>query len=214
MPIKYIEGNVDLHGRYLTEIPEFLKDVEIRNDFRISKNQLTSLKNSPRVVKGTFNCNLNKIPNLSGAPDSVHTFYCDRNRLLSLEGAPQEVTGSFFCSVNPLMTLKGIPTKIGGSFYCNFSRLKSLEYGPTEVGRMENKDVYKEYACSRNKLKNLIGAPKVIYGNFSCDENELQSLEGIPEIVYGNFDISGNRGKQFTKADILAVCDVKKRIFL
>lgn len=215
MPRKYITGYVNLGKYYLTEIPEFIKDVEIRGDLIVNHNNLTSLKNSPRIVMGSFNCHNSKVHTLLGAPDSVHNFFCDKNKIESLEGAPSEVTGTFICSNNPsLKTLKGAPTKIGNSFYCNYSGLKSLEFGPTVVGSPKNKDEDNEYTCSRNKLKNLIGSPKVIYGDFYCDENELESLEGIPEMIYGSLDISGNRGTKFTKADILEVCDVKKRIFL
>lgn len=88
---KIIRGDVILKTLYLKELPEWLADVEVKNDFICSYNQLTSLKGSPRIVRGTFKCVGNRLTSLEGAPEIVgETFDCSNCRLTSLVGAPQK----------------------------------------------------------------------------------------------------------------------------
>ena len=75
------KGNLDLNGMNLTKLPDILKDII--------------------TVSGYFDCSLNKLKSLTGAPKTVGgDFACTQNQLTSLTGAPKTVGGDFFCFYN------------------------------------------------------------------------------------------------------------------
>ena len=220
MPKKYIEGEVDISGLYLTEIPDFLSDVECSGEFDCSNNYLTSLNGMPKFKKVPIH-----IKNMS--------IYCYENKSLkSLYGVPTEVRGSLLCNACGITELKDGPTRVGLHFDCSGNQLKNLLNGPTDVGlnyicsnnplkslagapKQIGDDVKNEceFHCDSCGLKSLAGAPKVIHGDFHCDANKLESLEGIPEIVTGNFYIRWNKGRQFSKGEIYAACEVEGEVY-
>jgi len=210
---KYIEGNVDISGLYLQRIPDFLSDVEISGHFFCSDNFLVSLEGLPPIIGGLFNCSHNKqLTSLKGLKSTVITdgIQCVGCGLKSLEGSPSSIGGGFFSAGNQLKSLELGPTSVEGFYDCSNNPLKTLVGAPTQIGTSEKKGYF---MCERTKIKSLVGAPTVVYGDFSCGENELTSLEGIPKLVTGMFDISGNKGKTFTRKEILAVCEVGGKIF-
>jgi hypothetical protein len=123
--LKKVNGYVILKGGLWTEIPEWLKDVEITGYFNCSCNKLTTLKNCPQKIGGGFSCS--------------------NNELTTLEGCPKNIGGSFYCYNNLLTTLKGCPKNIGWVFDCSYNQLKSLEGCPEFVGG--------DFSCSNNKVK-------------------------------------------------------------
>ena len=54
------------------------------------------------------------------------------------------------------------------------------------------REVEGSFACSKNHLTSLEGAPKYVGGGFDCHNNQLTSLEGAPEYVGGYFDCASN----------------------
>ncbi len=125
---------VDLSKRDLTELPDFSK-VIVKGFFDCSINQLTSLKGAPKKVTGFFNCNENQLENLMGASSEVDgDFYCDRNQLITLKGAPVKVGSSFSCVKNMLETLEGAPDEVGMHFHCRYNKLKSFKGKPNKIG--------------------------------------------------------------------------------
>jgi hypothetical protein len=60
--------------------------------------------------------------------------------------------------------------KVIGDFYCGSNELETLEYSPENVVN---------FSCNNNKLKTLIGMPKIISNNFDCSNNDLISMEGF-----------------------------------
>ena len=74
-------------------------------------------------------------------------------------------------------------------------------------------DVGRFFICSYNKLTSLNNSPKTVGGYFSCSNNNLTSLVGAPTSVGGAFNC-GNNSVQFTEAQVRAVCDVKKRVYV
>jgi len=123
--LKEVYGTVLLSGGKWTEIPAWLKDVEIEIDFVCSNNQLTSLKNCPQKIGVNF--------------------YCSNNKLTSLVGCPQKIEGDFSCFVNKLISLEGGPKTVKYGFNCAKNNLESLDYCPKTVGRA--------FLCSNNKIK-------------------------------------------------------------
>jgi hypothetical protein len=89
-----VDGDVDLWGKSLTELPLVFNKVS--GSFRCSNNRLTSLKGSPKWVGRYFDCG--------------------NNRLASLEFSPDYVGGYLDCRYNPL-TDNYCDTEIGGCFY-------------------------------------------------------------------------------------------------
>ena len=95
------KGDLNLHGLHLTVLPDILKDITVGGHFDCSVNKLTSLEGAPKTVGGDFLCSVNKLTSLINAPSSVGgDFYCSYNLLTSLEGAPETVGGDFYCGYN------------------------------------------------------------------------------------------------------------------
>lgn len=110
---------LDIQSNGLTELPEILRDLEIRGSFYCNHNNLTSLKNCPIFVGRIFNCSHNKLTSLIGAPEYVgRHFYCNRNNLTTLKGVPKKIYGTFLCNNNLLTNLNHCPTKVDGNFEC------------------------------------------------------------------------------------------------
>ena len=102
--LKKVNGYVWLTGGKWTEIPAWLKDVEIERDFNCSANKLKTLKNCPRHIGVSL--------------------LCFSNRLISLKGCPKEIRGLFNCEYNQLISLEGCPEIIGANYYCGHNKVK------------------------------------------------------------------------------------------
>jgi len=197
------EGDVDLHGRGLIELPNL---GIVKGFLDVSGNKLTTLEGAPQKVGRHFNCNDNRLTSLEGAPQEVGGgFYCEDNQLTSLKGSPQEVGGCMDAGNNQLITLEGAPQKVGGYFSCNDNQLTSLEGAPQEVGggfycgsnqltTLEGapQKVGKDFYCGDNRLTSLEGTPKEVGGHFNCNDNQLTSLEGAPQKLGGDLHCAGN----------------------
>lgn len=80
--LKKVNGTVYLNGKQWTEIPEWLKDAEITGNFDCSRNKLTFLEGSPKIIRGYFNCSYNQLTSLEGCPENVGGgFYCGNNKI-------------------------------------------------------------------------------------------------------------------------------------
>ena len=78
---------------------------------------------------------------------------------------------------------------------------------------LKNVTVGRNFFCSNNKLTSLINSPSIVVGGFYCGSNQLISLKGAPKTVGDNF-FCGLNPVKFTREQVRAVCDVKKRIFV
>ena len=78
---------------------------------------------------------------------------------------------------------------------------------------LKNVTVGRNFFCSNNKLTSLINSPSIVVGGFYCGSNRLISLKGAPKTVGDNF-FCGLNPVKFTREQVRAVCDVKKRIFV
>ena len=144
--LKKVNGVVWLKGGQWTEIPAWLKDVEIKESFHCSFNKLTTLKNCPHKIKGYVDCQYNQLTSLEGSPETVGgSFWCYNNQLTSLEGSPETVGENFSCSNNKLVSLEGCPETIGEYFSCSHNELTSLEGCPENIGG--------NFLCYNNKVK-------------------------------------------------------------
>lgn len=113
------------------------------------------------------------------------------------------VSGNFSCSDLHIKSLKGSPEKVDGNFTCSYcSNIISLEGSTQEVGG--------DFNCSHcENLTSLKGSPKKINKHFDCTFCfNLTSLEGGPQEIYGDFDGFYN-SKNFTKDDVIKICNVK-----
>lgn len=147
---------------------------------------ITSLKGSPKIVKGQFFCSSNELTSLEYGPEEVDDFRCFNNHLTSLKGAPKKVYGNFNCKLNKLTSLEGFPEGFPeGIFDCSFNLLTSLEGSP------EIFDGYR-FCCDCNPLISLKGAPRKVTGSFHCLYSQITSLEGAPEEIGDYFDCSHN----------------------
>ena len=186
-----IDGNVDLYGMDLIELPDF-SEIKVRGDFSCHYNKLTALKGAPSEVGGNFECNDNKLKDLVGAPqDIVGDFDAFGNQLETLNGGPKKVKGAFNVHNNHLVNLKGAPEIVGKYFWCSNNRLETLEGAPLRVEG--------SFFCDDNKLVDLKHAPREVGGGFICKGNQLESLEGKPEYIGENFGIEEEVLKKLEK---------------
>jgi len=96
-----------------------------------------------------------------------------------------DIDGDFDCRSKNLTDFKGV--KFGvvtGHFACSRNMLTSLKGAPQEVGGY--------FGCSNNRLTSLEGAPQKVGESFSCHNNNLTSLRGAPQEVGGTFYCSYN----------------------
>ena len=95
--LKKVNGYVLLSGNKWTEIPVWLKDVDITGNFDCSNNKLVTLENCPQKI----GC----------------TLYCQHNLLASLEGCPEYIGGDFYCYLNTVKLELPEYVKLKGDFY-------------------------------------------------------------------------------------------------
>jgi hypothetical protein len=149
--------------------------IDVDGNFNCCQQDLTDFKGVAfGHVSGTFDCQVNRLTSLEGAPQTVDGYFlCAENRLTSLEGAPQTVNGNFYCSDNELTSLEGAPQTVGGSFYCDNNPLTSLEGAPQTVDG--------DFDCGVNELIDLKGAPQTVNGDFVCEDNPVseETLQSI-----------------------------------
>jgi hypothetical protein len=149
--------------------------IDVDGNFNCYQQDLTDFKGVAfGHVSGTFDCQVNLLTSLEGAPQTVDGYFlCAENRLTSLEGAPQTVNGNFYCSDNELTSLEGAPQTVGGSFYCDNNPLTSLEGAPQTVDG--------DFDCGVNELTDLKGAPQTVNGDFVCEDNPVseETLQSI-----------------------------------
>jgi hypothetical protein len=128
-----VDGDVSLTSNGLEYLP--LKFNYVSGSFYCYKNDLKSLKGSPKTVGGHFYCHSNKLKTLEGCTQTVDGFFdCSHNELKTLEGSPQTIGGNFLCYENELKSFEGSPQTVGGSFYCADNELRDLEYFPEVDG--------------------------------------------------------------------------------
>lgn len=193
-----VDGDVHLHGLWLEDIP--LNFNYVKGDFDCRRNDLTSLKGSPKKIDGSFHCNNNKLTNLEFSPESIPgDFNCLKNNLTTLKGGPKTVNGYFDCNLNELTNLEFSP-KVGRSFYCAANKLTTLKGGPKSVNGVFHvhlnqlsdlkhgpESVNKHYICSSNLLTTLSGSPKTVNGDFNINGNNIFNLDGFDCEFTGNF---------------------------
>ena len=113
-----VNGDVYLSGQKWTEIPEWLKDVEIEGYFCCSNNELTTMKKCPKKIGSIFDCSFNRLESLEGCPKYVRgDFLCSNNELVSLQGCPEIIEGNYYCDNNKVKLELPENVKIRGEFY-------------------------------------------------------------------------------------------------
>jgi hypothetical protein len=91
--------------------------VDVNGNVNLFNKDLKSIPVKFNKVRGYFNCSINRLTTLEGAPNEIESyFWCDDNQLTTLEGAPNEVKNNFWCFGNPLKSLDGKPDYVGGEF--------------------------------------------------------------------------------------------------
>ena len=102
--------------------------IDVNDDVNLSRRELTELPIRFNYVGGNFDCQLNKLTNLVGAPKSVGgDFDCQSNDLTTLVGAPKSVGSDFDCRLNKKLTsLLGAPLSIGKEFKCEKTPVYSV----------------------------------------------------------------------------------------
>ncbi len=188
----------------------------VKGHFICSRNNLYTLDGISSEIGGDIDCSFNKLTTLDGLPEVVHgNLICSINKLKCVKKLPRVIEGNFDISENPLQHIEQFPERINGNFLSkntgffyfyqngkfynlfnlpkNFVIEKDIDIsgsGFEELPDLSTITIKGSFNCSRNKLKSLKGAPRVVEGNFDCsyNNNSLSSLKGAPEIVNGDFD--------------------------
>lgn len=92
--------------------------IDVYGDVDLKSRNLTKLPLKFGVIKGYFNCGLNRLKTLENCPTEVlgEYFSCHNNSLTNLENGPLIVKGNYYCYSNDLKT-NFTNCKIGGVFY-------------------------------------------------------------------------------------------------
>ena len=163
IPIKFFKVSGDFTTSTDMNHGSMVGDLWIGNQFA---NNLTSLKNAPAFVGGSFECERNNLYSLIYAPLEVRgiKFNCRINRISSLQYSPTTLR-DFNCSQNHITSLLGIQRTINGNFDCSYNSLSSLLFGPIKVGNMY---------CHNNRLESLTGGPNFVGSNYYCHNNAVK----------------------------------------
>ena len=187
--MKIIKDNVTLSNLHLKELPEILKGVHIVDGgFRVFRNNLRSLKNSPEKVDLIFDCSDNKnLTSFVGGPKEVGHVDARNCGLRTLEGFPKVIRierkspllGNIDISRNRLTSLVGLPETVDGtlSIFGN-PNLKSLE-GCSKFIKVSFEAVWLP-------IKNMVGGPVEIEADCHLNNTAIDSIEGFPEYIGGN----------------------------
>ncbi len=146
-----------------------------------------------------------------------HTLYGDdiQDEIIVLPPKPKIITREYIENFMRALNIdpdyytinKNLIVDVDGDVDLSNKNLTSI---PIQFGKVTG-----DFYCSGNKLTSLRGSPYTIRGDFSCSNNKLTTLEGAPQSVGGDFQCySYNKGMQFTKRDVEAVCKVKGDIEL
>lgn len=160
-----VEGHVELSGQNLEYI-------SVKFDY----------------VTGDFNCELNQLKSLIGAPHTVlGCFRCYRNQLTNLIGCPQKILGRLWCSDNLLTSLEGCPETLDGSLIAYKNPMQHIVAGPKIIKGF--------CVLSECNLTSLKGCPQEIHGSFDCSNNNLENLciEDFPHFIGDYIDFTNNK---------------------
>ena len=76
-----VNGDVNLCGYYLTELPHYIQFGTVKGGFSCVFNQITTLKGMPREISKHFDRNYNKLTSLDGVPKKIGgAFFCNSNK--------------------------------------------------------------------------------------------------------------------------------------
>ena len=157
--------------------------IDVDGDVNLSMCKLKEIPLNFNIINGDFNCGINNITSLKGAPKKVNgNFRIFRNELTNLEYSPKIVTRNFDCSSNKLTSLNGSPESIGGEMNIALNdNLSSLEGSPKTVGSLHS---------TGNHITSLEGSPTNVNGNFRIDSNQIHTLIGFECYIDGIFIVN------------------------
>jgi len=70
-------------------------------DIMLIDMNLTSLEGCPKIIKGNFDCSLNKIESLEYAPKEIHGYFdFSYNKVSNFDGIPEVISGTLYCNDN------------------------------------------------------------------------------------------------------------------
>ncbi len=141
-----IYGNFNI-GRipYLKYLPESCPDY-VEYEFYCGKDDLVSLKNSPKEVGDDFDCSDNKLSTLEFCPEKITgSFYFQSNNIYNFDFFPKVIDGQFYCYNNPIYNLCVLFLSIGqdyhqhaGGFDMNYKKIEMFNaYDPTRPPEKE-----------------------------------------------------------------------------
>ena len=122
-----VEGNLNLLNTKIELLPIGL--MEVKRDFRVSKNPSLRLNGYPKKIGERFECNHNNLSSLEGMPEEIGgNIYLESNKISFLGGLPNEVMGNLSLYHNQLENLNGISKVISGKLELDDNnQLTSLE---------------------------------------------------------------------------------------
>lgn len=108
--------------------------VDVDGDVIIQRKELEKLPVQFGTINGNFDCCINFLKNLEGAPYHVKGYFAaSDNELTTLKGSPKFVGGNYHCQRNKLKNLEHIAEEIGGNLYSGQNNIDTLEYFPKKV---------------------------------------------------------------------------------
>ncbi|WP_421717120.1 hypothetical protein [Arcobacter arenosus] len=202
---------------------------EVKGNFDISDNVLTSLEGSPKKVHGDFLAHKNELTSLKGGPKEVSkNFVVLKNNITSLQFSPTFVGEDYICSNNPIKSLEGI-VDVGGSIFTslyisslkskefNFHSIKTYKYeGSLVINYLEKEYVTlteeeKIYNKTRDNLEKVVKRmirdkslkPEMINDNFLKNLTKYNLLNLKKQVLEIKSPKEKNNKKELSEAEIL-----------
>ena len=174
------EGSVDeiiIPELYITELPDFFKDLYVKGDFDVAGNKLTSCKNFPKTLGTRAYVYRNQISSLEGLQrlPSIRFDIFD-NKLTSLEyfnELPLPRCKLMLFGNNQITSCKGLENIFCEKLIMSNNEISSWEYLPQGVIDLQ---------FSRNKLTSWKGMPsglKTLYVNGNWDVEDFKDYKEV-----------------------------------
>ena len=172
----YVDS-ITLIDLYLTELPDFIKDLTVGWTADFSGNNLTSCKNFPKLVGIRLDADRNNISSLEGLQSIPRSILdLSTNKLTSLEYIsiiPPEKCDIIYLSSNKLTSSKGLENLSIRKLVVANNLISTWEGIPNNIGSMNIND---------NRLTGWEGMPQnldTLYIKNNWDVVDFDGFEGV-----------------------------------
>lgn len=183
MPREWVLNALDQKYYNLFQLPQS-QAILVKGDLDLEFMGLKELPDLSSVtVLGDFKCRYNQFQKLSASrfPTVCGKLVVENKFGLFIDDLTKQVQSVFDLPKGERFVVSG--------------NLDLSNIGLTALPDLSGVEVLGNFVCKNNRLKNLVGSPKLVEGSFDCSYNHLFSLEGVPQKIGGSFSCISNHLK-------------------